>query len=196
MITGLKKALLGLCFQPIGQLGIKYIRPFESYERIGPIRLFCLNLIFFFLLPCLFCCTLCCRWKDKVGSGKHDESQEHIIVHQTKYTRPVDDLSDTGSSSETDSLLKTYAHNENETYRLRGAGIADNFDKSILKGVNEQKDLDIAILGKPLAPDIDSIQEVEEEEDTSFVLSALTESRDSLKMLVSSGKNLKFKLKI
>lgn len=198
----MKKALLGLCCRPVGKLGFKYIRPFESYDRIGGVRRFLLNTFFFFLCPFLFCCGLCCRWKNAAENGENDESNEHFIIHQTKYTRQIGDVpyeTEQESSSEMDSLLKsnkspkrkaTTVQNTNEANRLKAAGLAENLERNLMNKiieVKEKRSSSLLPLGKPLAPDIDSIQEAEEEEDTSFVLTALTESRDSLKMLVSSG---------
>lgn len=168
-------------------------------------RRFCLNTFFFFLFPCLFCCGACCRWRDSFPRGHNDESREHFTIHQTKYSRPIENAYESNSnsdesSSEKDLLLKKKPSREwtrhrdeasvaAERTRLRAAGIAEDLERNLEEVVQVQKvaSQNQLTLGNPTTLDIDSIQEAEEEEDTSFVLSALTESRDSLKMLVSSG---------
>lgn len=161
------------------------MRPFENYDNLEVHQQFWPNLFFFFTYPAIRCSSFCCNWRDlSHGRLGRNTSRSRITIIQTQYDHESAEEGVLGesSSSETDLLMKPRKTHQKSETRLRAAGVAneiDNFVNSHHVTINNER--------YPLESSRLSEQEAEEEEDTSFVLSALTESRDSLKMLVSSG---------
>lgn len=192
------KALLGLCIQPIGKWGYNYMQPFHRYDRSTKCRQFRMNLIFFFIVPCLYCCSKCCgKWKDLSNLGTASDRLEkgrlkkQFIIKQEKYEVNEDSLIDSDIDSDVPSehtnLLYPFSHKKNKKKNDR---INNNNNRQVAdvapQNNNNHSKNDHSRPSAGYSVDY-TIDEEEEEEDTGFVLSALTESRDSMRCLVSSG---------
>lgn len=204
-MIGFIKASLGLCNRPIGKWGYNYMQPFHKYDRSSKCRQFRMNLIFFFIVPCLYCCSKCCgnEWKDlsNLETGTSDRLErgrlkKQFIIKREKYEvyddSPIGSDNDSDVPSEKTNLLfpcaSKYSHEKKENDRIDNNN--NNRQVADVAPQNNRHDgsKDSIRPSAGYSVEYDAIDEEEEEkEDTSFVLSALTESRDSMRCLVSSG---------
>lgn len=159
ILIGLFKALLGLCIHAVGKWKYNYVQPSKPYENSSKVRRFIINTIFCCVLPCVAMC--------KCFTSKHPKR-----------------LSPDKSSTWTRSIIEQEYSSEDEcelTKLLEASeGIALSHSHEALKSTTIGTSRTSSIFGP--------YSQEDEEKDTSFVLSALTESRESLKMLVSKSK--------
>lgn len=208
---GLLKAMLGLCSRPIGKWGYNYMQPFHPYDRSTKCRQFRMNLIFFFIAPCLYCCaTFCCKWRDisdPTTNGtdvlEKGRLKKRFVLKREQYEVPegdeVDDADDSTSESNTDvpsekirllghsydsyAAAEKYIKEKRKKYndRFNNSQVADGTPQN-----NKNDNHPRASAGLASYKTIDEDDEAEQE-DTKFVLSTMSESRDSMRCLVSSG---------
>lgn len=201
------KACLGLCIHSVGKWGYNYMQPFHRYDRVSKCRQFRMNLIFFFIVPCLYCCSTCCgsKWKDLSNLEKTSDRIEkgHLLRKQFILKQEKYEINEDISSINSDIDSDIPSEHTNLLHPFPPSSLSHNNKK---KKNNNRQLTDVApqnhnnnhhssskerlrpSAGCSLDYTID--EEEEEEEDTSFVLSALTESRDSMRCLVSSGQYL------
>ncbi|XP_058837662.1 uncharacterized protein LOC131693656 [Topomyia yanbarensis] len=75
MILGCSKALLGCCCGRIGRWGYDYLQPTVRYQDSSRYRRFLINLIFFLVYPCVFCCR-CFEHRD------HSDEDDKLLQQQ------------------------------------------------------------------------------------------------------------------
>lgn len=175
------------------------MQPFHRYDRSSKCRRFRMNLIFFFIIPCLYCCSKCCgKWKDLSNLGTASDRLEkgrlkkQFVIKQEKYevNESSDEDMDSDVPSEHTNLLYPFSHKKSNR-KKDGINKNNNNNRQVAdvapQNNNNHSSNDRIRPSAGYSVDYTLDEEEEEEEDTSFVLSALTESRDSMRCLVSSG---------
>lgn len=96
----------------------------HTYNRSSGFRRFFMNLFFFFITPCLWCCGKCCGWHDGLSDDSNEKGhhlKKQLIIKQEQYhaySKEEDDLSSDAESdvpSETHNLLYSFNNNKNKT---------------------------------------------------------------------------------
>lgn len=154
---GLLKALLGLCIHTVDKWKYNYLQPSKPYEKSSKLRRFCINTMFCCALPFVAMCKCFTPKSRATLTSDRSSTWARSIIEHDYSSEDENELTKLLEASEG---IVSSSHDAMKSTTIGTSRTASTF------GAYSQED---------------------EEKDTSFVLSALTESRESLKMLVSKS---------
>ncbi|XP_053969967.1 uncharacterized protein LOC128871863 [Anastrepha ludens] len=200
LLLGLLKALFGrFCSSTIDRCGFDYVHPGKEYDESSCWRRFFINIIFFILLPFSFWCKCFTAFDlDLLAASMewqcaNDVCNPVLSGNKNRYNRNKQFCSENLDEKE-DTILSQYVGCPSKSNHDLSNCI--NYRTRLSAGENScgtENHLNIvqrAIYDK-FSDEIEN-NEVDEEENTKYVLQTLTESRESLKQLLQSSSSTEF----
>ncbi|XP_055849308.1 uncharacterized protein LOC129914202 isoform X2 [Episyrphus balteatus] len=206
LFLGLLKAILGaLCLRSFDRCGYDYVQPLKKYDYASRCRRFFINIVFFVVLP-FICCCKCFTPNEEDLLMASTEWQCSLIQHglyedssgdgdnnggggNGKWKKPsglyyIDD-EDVGQNTNNNDNNDDEDDDEETILRL-----SQNFESSrgrgSIMGMEENGGSPSRVTMSEYLLSTCEFDDGEEERDRNFVLQALTQSRESIKMLLKS----------
>ncbi|XP_055907416.1 uncharacterized protein LOC129942471 isoform X2 [Eupeodes corollae] len=206
LFLGLLKAVVGaLCLRRFDRCGYDYVQPLRKYDYASRCRRFFINIVFFVVLPFICCCNCFIPNEEDLLVGT-TEWQCSLIQHDFYKDNSDDGDSDGGGGGgAADGIWKKPLglYCDNDGYGQNAIDNNDDDDEETILRLSQS----FESVGTGRGSRLDgsqsrvSISELllktceydddEEERDMNYVLNALSESQESIKMLLKSHRSEK-----